>query len=111
MRIVVTGGAGALGRLVSTEAESRGHDVRAISRRTGVDLSTGAGVAEELLANSGRSVTVVRATQFHDGRPPPRVVTLPAIGGVLKSFARQTNLPGPEAEIVGRTFDEWLSAP
>ncbi|MDT0200522.1 NAD(P)H-binding protein [Nocardioides sp. AE5] len=46
MRIVVTGGSGALGSLVVDEARTRGHDVTAISRRTGVDLATGDGLTE-----------------------------------------------------------------
>jgi uncharacterized protein YbjT (DUF2867 family) len=243
MRIVVTGGAGALGRLVVADAEARGHDVLPASRRTGVDLATGEGLAaamagadavvhcassprrpsrvdvdgtrrlvevlppeahlvhvsivgcdenpfglyvaktkaEEILANARRSVTVVRATQFHEfaatiaralthgpftvtvrgmayqsvetawvarrlvdraegsrpegyaratdlagpralplheiaarlrehqGRTPPRTLTLPPIGGVLKAFARGTHLPGHDVEIGGATFDEWLA--
>lgn len=48
MRIVVTGGSGALGSLVVADAQARGHDALAISRRTGVDLSTGEGLAAAL---------------------------------------------------------------
>ncbi|NYG59011.1 uncharacterized protein YbjT (DUF2867 family) [Nocardioides daedukensis] len=128
MRIVVTGGAGALGSLVVAEGRSRGHDTASISRRNGVDLATGRGLsealagadvvincasnprkpapvdiegtrhlvqaiepgthivqisivgcdrnpfgyyraktqAEQILAESDRPVTIVRATQFHD---------------------------------------------
>src|SRR3546814_18460758 len=48
MRIVVTGGAGALGSLVVAEGRSRGHDMASISRRNGVDLATGRGLSEAL---------------------------------------------------------------
>jgi len=44
MRIVVTGGSGDLGGRVVREVESRGHEAVAASRRTGVDLATGAGL-------------------------------------------------------------------
>jgi uncharacterized protein YbjT (DUF2867 family) len=46
VRIVVLGGSGALGALVVAEAAGRGHTVVAASRRTGVDVSTGEGLAE-----------------------------------------------------------------
>lgn len=49
--VLVTGGTGALGRLVVARLRARGEDVRVLSRRPGPgihagDLSTGAGVAE-----------------------------------------------------------------
>lgn len=44
MQVMVTGGMGALGRLVVRELDGRGHTVRSASRRTGVDLATGAGL-------------------------------------------------------------------
>lgn len=48
MRIIVTGGSGDLGGRVVRAASRRGHDVVAVSRRTGVDLTTGAGLAQAL---------------------------------------------------------------
>jgi uncharacterized protein YbjT (DUF2867 family) len=42
------------------------------------------------------------------GRPRPRVLTLPAVGGSLKAFAAGSNLPGPQAELGTRTYDAWL---
>jgi uncharacterized protein YbjT (DUF2867 family) len=48
MRIVVTGGAGDLGTRVVSDVEGRGHDAVSASRRTGVDLMTGAGLAAVL---------------------------------------------------------------
>lgn len=44
MRIVVAGGSGDLGSRVVRELAGRGHDVVAASRRSGVDLTTGAGL-------------------------------------------------------------------
>ena len=32
------------------------------------------------------------------GKPPPRVVRLPAVGGTLSAYAWGTNLPGPRAD-------------
>src|ERR1700722_15907905 len=48
MRIVVAGGTGAVGRYVVQAAHDAGHQVTAISRRTGVDVRTGAGLSEAL---------------------------------------------------------------
>lgn len=48
MRIAVLGGTGLMGRLVVAEAEAAGHDVVIAARSTGVDISTGAGLAEAL---------------------------------------------------------------
>lgn len=48
MKIVVTGGQGDLGRDVMAEVASRGHTATSASRRTGVDLRTGAGLRAAL---------------------------------------------------------------
>lgn len=48
MRVLVTGGTGGLGSLVLAEVGRRGHDAVAGSRRTGLDLATGAGLAGAL---------------------------------------------------------------
>lgn len=37
-------------------------------------------------------------------------VRVPTIGSVLKSFARGSNLPGPDARRGGDTFAQWLAA-
>jgi len=244
VNVVVTGGRGGLGREVVRGLQTRGATATAASRRTGVDLATGEGLApalagadvivhaathpakyravdlegtrkiisvvgdrpdpphliyisivgcdlnpypyyrakyacELVLERSGLPVTVVRATQFHTlvstiakvcahgpisvqpelsfqscdhrwvaerlvdtalgeapagyhrsadlagperttlgeavnllrqaaGQRPPRVIRLPAVGGTLRSFARGTNLPGPDAEIGGSAFRESL---
>lgn len=46
--ILVTGGTGTVGRLVAARLLADGHDVRVASRRTGVDLVTGTGLAAVL---------------------------------------------------------------
>jgi uncharacterized protein YbjT (DUF2867 family) len=50
----------------------------------------------------------IRIVCEHEGRRIPRLVTLPAAGGWLKSFAARTNLPGPDVVIGGKSFPEWL---
>ena len=51
----------------------------------------------------------VRLVCEHDGRRIPRLITLPAVGGTLTSYAARTNLPGAEVMIGGRSFAEWLA--
>ncbi|PRY61312.1 uncharacterized protein YbjT (DUF2867 family) [Knoellia remsis] len=245
MRVVVTGGAGDLGARVVRVLSARGHEAVAASRRSGVDLATGAGLDEVLtvadavvhaatsqrtpqevdvagarriaeslrrvgsaaqvvsisivgcdrigypyyrakvdseraLEESGVPATIVRATQFHslaaffatagrigpvafalgdmriqpvdidwvaerladhatgprpdgftratdlagptayttrqvldlvaahDGRTPPRLVRIPAVGDALKGFSEGRILPGPDTELGGQTFEQWL---
>jgi len=48
MKIVVMGGSGQVGAAVVARLASRGHEVIAASRRTGVDVITGAGLSEIL---------------------------------------------------------------
>lgn len=55
MRIIVTGGFGDLGSRVAREASLRGHDAVPVSRRTGLDLTTGAGL---VMALRGADVVV-----------------------------------------------------
>ncbi|WP_285042874.1 NAD(P)H-binding protein [Plantibacter sp. LMC-P-059a] len=50
MKIVVAGGNGMVGRHVVAVAEERGHRVVSLSRATGVDLVSGAGLAQQLEA-------------------------------------------------------------
>lgn len=59
MRVVVLGGAGTLGRAVVGELTARRIDAVPASRRTGVDLGTGAGLLEAL---DGADVVVHAAT-------------------------------------------------
>jgi uncharacterized protein YbjT (DUF2867 family) len=245
MKVVVTGGSSPLGTEVVRRLEARGATVTSASRRTGVDLATGAGLeaaldgvdcvvhtashrlrprrvdldgtrrmiriladrrapphvvyisiagcdrvplryyrakyaCELVLERSQLPVTVVRATQFHiliaaiartvtrgplgfvprgmsfqpsdhcwvaseladialgpapsgyqrapdragpervslaeavplirakEGKPAPRLITLPAVGGTLRAYEAGANLPGPAAKIGGSSFREFL---
>ena len=49
MRIVIVGGTGQVGRAVTAVLQARGQDVVPVSRSTGFDAYTGAGVAEAML--------------------------------------------------------------
>jgi uncharacterized protein YbjT (DUF2867 family) len=245
MRIVVTGGQGLLGTEVVRRLEARGATVTSASRRTGVDLATGAGLeaalrgaecvihaaahrwrhrtvnldgtrrlinvladrpapphvvyvsivgcdcsplryyrakyaSELVLERSKLPVTVLRATQFHavvaavaraatlgplsfvprgmsfqpcdhhwiaaeiadialgpapsgyqraadragperlslaeaaalicgkKGKPTPRLITFPPIGGTLRGYEAGANLPDPDAKIGGSSFQAFL---
>ncbi|EAP97647.1 hypothetical protein JNB_19293 [Janibacter sp. HTCC2649] len=44
----------------------------------------------------------------HDGRTTPRILRIPPVLPVMRGFAEGGILPGPEAEIGGRTFEDWL---
>lgn len=55
MKIVVMGGNGLVGRNVVRRLRTAGHDARAVSRASGVDIVTGAGLAEAL---SGTEIVV-----------------------------------------------------
>ena len=57
---------------------------------------------------SAREIAVLTARV--KGRPAPRIVPLPAVGAVLRAFARGSNLPGPECERGGRPYVEWLAS-
>lgn len=48
MRVAVLGGTGTIGRRIVAELTERGVDVRAYSRSSGVDVSTGAGLMDAL---------------------------------------------------------------
>ncbi|MGI3784267.1 MAG: SDR family oxidoreductase [Janthinobacterium lividum] len=246
MKVVVLGGAGTLGRALVARLQARGIDTLAASRRTGVDLVTGNGLAEalagadavvhaasnplhakrvdlqgtrrlietvqrsaasthlvyvsivgcdanpypyyrakhaceQLLEDTGLPTSVLRATQFHPlvaavarsarplgvgltirdlavqpcdvgwvadqlcgivASPPPpglsrhadvggperltlvegvaavavhddvrlrRTISLPALGSVARSLTAGTHLPGPAAELGGRSFTDWLA--
>jgi uncharacterized protein YbjT (DUF2867 family) len=43
-----------------------------------------------------------------DGKPPPRLITLPAIGGTLRAYQAGANIPDPDARIGGSSFREFL---
>lgn len=62
MRIAVAGGTGLVGRLVVDAARERGHDVVVLARAEGVDLTTGAGLAERLAGVAAVIDTTNRAS-------------------------------------------------
>ena len=61
MRIIVAGGTGLVGRHVVSAAAERGHDVSALSRRSGIDVLTGTGL-EDALAGADAVVDVTNLT-------------------------------------------------
>lgn len=63
MKIVVAGASGMVGRHVVTAAQERGHRVVPLSRATGVDLVTGAGLAQQLEAADAVVDVTSTATQ------------------------------------------------
>lgn len=48
-------------------------------------------------------------TAHVEGRRAPRLVRIPAVGGVMRRFAEGSNLPGPHAVRGGATYAQWLS--
>lgn len=55
-------------------------------------------------------VDIATLVRSHRGAPAPRVVHLPAVGAVLKAFARGANVPpAGTADTGGRTFAAWLA--
>ena len=69
MRIAVLGGSGVVGRHVVEIAAARGHEATACSRRTGVDLVTGAGLDSAL---EGVAVAIDVSTTRSVRRGPAR---------------------------------------
>ncbi len=61
MKIAVAGGTGVVGRYVVRAVESRGHEPVVLSRSTGVDLTTGAGL-DQALAGAGAVIDVSNTT-------------------------------------------------
>jgi uncharacterized protein YbjT (DUF2867 family) len=84
MRIAVTGGTGTLGREVVRELGLRGHDVRALSRSTGVDLTNGDGLDAAL---HGVEV-VIDAANAGPRRKPAEAVLIGGTGRLLEAEGR-----------------------
>ncbi len=55
------------------------------------------------------AVEMAQRLATHDGRPTARVVRIPPFLPVLRSLDQGGILPGPEAEIGGQTFEDWLA--
>ena len=54
------------------------------------------------------AVTLMRTKT---GKAPPRLITIPAIGGTLRAYETGANLPDPGAKIGGASFREFLLRP
>jgi uncharacterized protein YbjT (DUF2867 family) len=52
----------------------------------------------------------VELISAHDGKTAPRVITVPAIGGILRAFETGANLPGVGAKIGGSSFGDFLES-
>jgi uncharacterized protein YbjT (DUF2867 family) len=65
MKVVVVGGSGLLGSRIVSRLQSRGYDVAAASRRTGVDTLTGEGLAEAL-TGAHTVIDATNAPSFED---------------------------------------------
>jgi hypothetical protein len=50
-------------------------------------------------------VDLIRAKH---GKAPPRLITLPALGGTLGAYQAGANLPDADAKIGGSSFREFL---
>jgi uncharacterized protein YbjT (DUF2867 family) len=53
------------------------------------------------------AAALIRTTE---GRPTPRLVTFPAIGGTLRAYQAGANLPDPDAKIGGSSFRDFLAS-
>ncbi len=53
----------------------------------------------------GEAITKIESAA---GRPSPKLLTLPAIGGTLRAFAAGSNLPDGAAQTGGVCFSQWL---
>lgn len=86
MRVLVTGGSGSLGSRVVAELGRRGHETRSGSRRTGLDLATGAGLAA---AVAGVDAVVHCATRPQS----PLRVDVEGTGRLVAELSRQPVTP------------------
>lgn len=85
MRIVITGGQGDLGARVGRRLSEQGHEVVTASRRTGVDLRSGVGLAEVL----ERAYAVVHLAT------DPRRARAVDVGGARRLVAALSQLESP----------------
>lgn len=73
VRVAVAGGTGTVGRHIAQACREAGHDVVVLSRRTGVDLTTGSGLRQALEgvhavvdASNGPALSESKATAFFE---------------------------------------------
>lgn len=82
-----------------------------VARRL-VDVTLGSDLPGRVVELAGPEILTARdaaiLTAHTLGLHLRRHVSLPAIGGIARAFARGSNLPGPDAERGGCTYAEWL---
>ncbi|MDN5790182.1 MAG: sugar nucleotide-binding protein [Micrococcales bacterium] len=80
-----------------------------------VQLATGASpaayeratdVAGPEVLTIGELAAMLRA---HRGATAPRVLRVPAVGGLMRALAARANVAGPGADLGGRRFVDWLA--
>jgi uncharacterized protein YbjT (DUF2867 family) len=93
MRLAVAGGTGVVGRHVVEAARARGHEVVILTRSAGVDLETGAGLAEALAGvdavvdvASTTTTSEARSIAFFEGTTR-RLLDAGAVAGVRHHVA------------------------
>ncbi|GAA2973035.1 uncharacterized protein YbjT (DUF2867 family) [Microbacterium terrae] len=92
MRIAIAGGSGLLGSHVTRVARERGHEPVVLSRRTGVDLVSGAGLAERLRG----ARAVIDVSNIQTGRPE---LSVSFFAGATANLLRQGRIAGVEHHI------------
>ncbi|HEX6360482.1 NAD(P)-dependent oxidoreductase [Actinophytocola sp.] len=95
MRITVFGATGAVGREVVTEATTRGHDVRAASRASGVDATN---VADVVRVSAGQDL-VISATRPHPGHEAELAAVTRALLAGLRGSGTRLLLVGGAATL------------
>lgn len=89
-------------------------DIDFVAQRL-VDLATGPAPSGYRRATDLAGPTAYTSREIadllaeHDGRRPTRIVRLPPVGGAMRGFAGGAILPGPDAELGGRSFEDWLA--
>lgn len=73
-----------------------------------VDVALGPRLQRRLDLAGPQVLTFTQAVRAVTG--VDRVLELPPVGAVLRAFATGSNLPGPAAQVGGRSFQDWLAA-
>ncbi|MDN5717890.1 MAG: NAD-dependent epimerase/dehydratase family protein [Janibacter sp.] len=88
MRLAVAGGTGVIGRRVVAAAETRGHEVRVLSRSKGVDLTSSSGLAQHLAGVDA----VIDVTSVLTMSGPKSVAFFERVTGNLLSVGREAGV-------------------
>ena len=119
MKVAVAGGTGSVGRHIVEVLGARGHAVVPMSRKSGVDVVTGKGLAEAL--------RIVRAAQFHElvermiewgrqgdvayvPRMRTQLVAARTVAERMADLATQPAADGGIVEIAGPRAEEMVDA-